>query len=78
MSNRNVTECTHFVTSSCDSLLLRQQQAKGWTLDKIKANPEKRFFKSHANLKQLPVGTAKGLKVNLVQSCYHYLYGSVR
>ena len=38
-------------------------QAQGWTLEKIKSNPGRRFIKSHANLKQLPVGTAKGLKV---------------
>eukprot|EP00903_Cladosiphon_okamuranus_P015917 g14702.t1 len=38
-------------------------EAQCWTLEKIKSNPGKRFFKSHANLKQLPVGTAKGLKV---------------
>lgn len=39
------------------------QQAQGWTLETIMSTPDKRFIKSHANLKQLPVGTAKGLKV---------------
>lgn len=38
-------------------------QAQGWTMEAIKSTPDKRFFKSHANLKQLPVGSAKGLKV---------------
>ncbi|CAN0428112.1 unnamed protein product, partial [Ectocarpus sp. 13 AM-2016] len=27
------------------------------------STPNRRFFKSHSNLKQLPVGSAKGLKV---------------
>ncbi|CAM9593461.1 unnamed protein product [Ectocarpus sp. 12 AP-2014] len=41
----------------------RDREAQGWTLEKIKSTPNKRFFKSHSNLKQLPVGSAKGLKV---------------
>eukprot|EP00752_Nemacystus_decipiens_P013824 g12273.t1 len=39
------------------------REAQGWTLEAIKSSPNRRFLKSHANLKQLPVGTAKGLKV---------------
>eukprot|EP00903_Cladosiphon_okamuranus_P008699 g8335.t1 len=39
------------------------QEAQGWTLEKIKSSPDRRFMKSHANLKLLPVGKAKGLKV---------------
>ncbi|CAN0199736.1 unnamed protein product [Scytosiphon promiscuus] len=38
-------------------------EAQGWTLDTINSTPNRRFFKSHSNLKQLPVGSAKGLKV---------------
>ncbi|CAM9312324.1 unnamed protein product [Hapterophycus canaliculatus] len=38
-------------------------EATNWTLDKIKANPKQRFFKSHANIKDLPCGKAPGVKV---------------
>ena len=41
-------------------------QATNWTLDKIVANQEKRFFKTHANLKDLPCGKAPGVKVRAV------------
>lgn len=40
-------------------------QAPGWTLDKINLNVERRFFKTHANLKDIPAGSARGLKVEL-------------
>ncbi|CAB1115455.1 AST [Ectocarpus sp. CCAP 1310/34] len=64
----------------------RDHEAKGWTLEKIKSNPERRFFKSHANLKQLPVGTAKGVKVIYVArnpkdvsvSLYHHVRNKQR
>lgn len=38
-------------------------QAENWTLDLVRSTPYRRFMKSHSNLKDLPVGTAKGLKV---------------
>lgn len=38
-------------------------QATNWTLDKINANTKQRFFKTHANLKDLPCGKAPGVKV---------------
>lgn len=38
-------------------------QAQNWTLDLLKSTPNRRFMKSHANVKDLPVGAAKGLKV---------------
>ncbi|CAM9357066.1 unnamed protein product [Ascophyllum nodosum] len=38
-------------------------EAVNCTLEKIKSTPNRRFMKSHANLKELPVGRAKGLKV---------------
>lgn len=41
-------------------------QAKRWTLDTLKSTPDRRFMKTHANLKDLPAGTAKGLKVSIV------------
>ncbi|CAM9759274.1 unnamed protein product, partial [Discosporangium mesarthrocarpum] len=44
--------------------LLQEREAKGWeTLDQVKANPDRRFFKTHANLATLPAGTAPGAKV---------------
>eukprot|EP00904_Undaria_pinnatifida_P003267 jgi/Undpi1/12941/HiC_scaffold_7.g02607.m1 len=33
------------------------------TLDELKSTPNRRFMKTHANLHDLPAGTAKGLKV---------------
>ncbi|CAM9568921.1 unnamed protein product [Ectocarpus fasciculatus] len=75
-----------------ESLLFRQpespppeyqldREAQGWTLEKIRSTPNRRFFKSHANLKQMPVGSAKGLKVIYVArnpkdvsvSLYHHV-----
>ena len=44
------------------------KQAVNCTLEKIKSTPNRRFMKSHANLKELPVGRAKGLKVGSVNS----------
>lgn len=35
-------------------------------MEKINSTPNRRFMKSHANLKELPVGKAKGLKVGAV------------
>lgn len=46
-------------------------QAQNWTLDLLRSTPQRRFMKSHANLKGLPVGAAKGLKVSLK---YHFLF----
>lgn len=43
----------------CDS------QAGEWNLETIKANPKQRFFKTHANLKDLPCGKAPGVKVTV-------------
>lgn len=43
-------------------------QATNWTLEKIVANQEKRFFKTHANLKDLPCGKAPGVKVRLTDA----------
>ncbi|CAB1104592.1 AST [Ectocarpus sp. CCAP 1310/34] len=42
---------------------LGEKEATNWTLDKIVANSDKRFFKTHANLKDLPCGKAPGVKV---------------
>lgn len=42
------------------------RQATNWTLEKIVENPKQRFFKSHANLKDLPCGKAPGVKVRFV------------
>lgn len=42
------------------------KQALNWTMEKIRSTPNRRFMKSHANLKELPVGKAKGLKVGAV------------
>ncbi|CAM9256321.1 unnamed protein product, partial [Laminaria digitata] len=39
------------------------EEARGWTPEKIVATHERRFFKSHANLKDLPCGKAPGVKV---------------
>eukprot|EP00904_Undaria_pinnatifida_P003263 jgi/Undpi1/12938/HiC_scaffold_7.g02604.m1 len=39
------------------------REAKNWTLDALKSTPDRRFMKTHARLKDLPVGTATGLKV---------------
>lgn len=48
-------------------------QAKHWTLDALKSTANRRFMMTHANLKDLPAGSAKGLKVGvllyLVKSC---------
>ncbi|CAN0392624.1 unnamed protein product, partial [Ascophyllum nodosum] len=38
-------------------------EAKNWTLETLRSTPKRRFMKSHANLKDLPVGSAQGLKV---------------
>ena len=38
-------------------------QATNWILEKINANTERRFFKTHANLKDIPCGKAPGVKV---------------
>eukprot|EP00904_Undaria_pinnatifida_P001158 jgi/Undpi1/11042/HiC_scaffold_30.g13342.m2 len=38
-------------------------EATGWTPEKIVADPQQRFFKTHANLKDLPCGKAPGVKV---------------
>ena len=46
-------------------------QATGWTPEKIVANPKRRFFKSHANRKDLPCGKAPGVKVCM--HIYHVL-----
>ncbi|CAM9306503.1 unnamed protein product, partial [Laminaria digitata] len=43
--------------------LLADIGAKGWTPEQIVATPERRFFKTHANLKDLPCGKAPGVKV---------------
>ncbi|CAM9817820.1 unnamed protein product [Ectocarpus sp. 8 AP-2014] len=43
--------------------MLGEKEATNWTLDKIVANSDKRFFKTHANLKDLPCGKAPGVKV---------------
>ena len=40
-------------------------QAKNWTLETLRSTPKRRFMKSHANLKDLPVGSAQGLKVSV-------------
>eukprot|EP00904_Undaria_pinnatifida_P003266 jgi/Undpi1/12940/HiC_scaffold_7.g02606.m1 len=39
------------------------REAKNWTLDALRSTPNRRFMKTHANLNDLPAGTAKGLKV---------------
>lgn len=56
-------------------------QAQNWTLEALKSSPDRRFMKSHANLKDLPVGSAKGLKVrtprvvfDLNLTCYDALH----
>lgn len=38
-------------------------EAQSWTLDELRSTPNRRFMKTHANLKDLPAGAAKGLKV---------------
>ena len=40
-------------------------EAKNWTLETLRSTPKRRFMKSHANLKDLPVGSAQGLKVSV-------------
>ncbi|CAM9660288.1 unnamed protein product [Ectocarpus sp. 12 AP-2014] len=60
---------------------IRDAEAKGWTLETIKSTPDRRFMKTHANLKNLPAGSAKGLKVIYVArnpkdvcvSLYHHV-----
>lgn len=52
--------------SSSISLPASCDQAKNWTLDTLKSTPNRRFMKTHANLKDLPAGTAKGLKVSIM------------
>ncbi|CAN0122514.1 unnamed protein product [Ascophyllum nodosum] len=42
---------------------LAQREATNWILEKINANTERRFFKTHANLKDIPCGKAPGVKV---------------
>ena len=49
---------------SIDVLARQPAQAQNWTIDSLRSTPQRRFMKSHANLKQLPVGAAKGLKVS--------------
>lgn len=39
------------------------REAKHWTLDALKSTANRRFMMTHANLKDLPAGSAKGLKV---------------
>ncbi|CAM9126316.1 unnamed protein product [Hapterophycus canaliculatus] len=51
----------HF--SESEPLGIRDLEAKNWTLETLKSTPTRRFMKSHANLKDLPVGSAKGVKV---------------
>ncbi|CAN0122078.1 unnamed protein product [Scytosiphon promiscuus] len=51
----------HF--SESEPAEIRDLEARNWTLEKLKSTPNRRFMKSHANLKDLPVGSAKGLKV---------------
>ncbi|CAN0329358.1 unnamed protein product [Pylaiella littoralis] len=60
---------------------LRYFEAQNWTLEALKSTPNRRFMKSHANLKDLPAGCAKGLKVVYVArnpydvcvSLYHHI-----
>ncbi|CAN0059913.1 unnamed protein product, partial [Choristocarpus tenellus] len=37
--------------------------APGWTLDLLNSTTKRRFFKTHANVKDLPAGSAPGVKV---------------
>jgi hypothetical protein len=37
---------------------LAKREAPGWSLDKLNAYPEKRYFKSHARYRHLPKGNA--------------------
>ncbi|CAM9623306.1 unnamed protein product, partial [Ectocarpus sp. 8 AP-2014] len=64
-----------------DGPAVRYKEAQNWTLDKLKSTQNRRFMKSHANLTDLPVGSAKGLKViyvarnpkDVVVSLYHHV-----
>ncbi|CAN0436574.1 unnamed protein product [Pylaiella littoralis] len=84
---KNYTEVVPWMESlmfreSDPNKVRRGSQAQGWTMETIKSTPHRRFLKSHANLKQLPVGTAKGLKVIYVArnpkdvsvSLYHHAH----
>ncbi|CAN0192178.1 unnamed protein product [Scytosiphon promiscuus] len=42
---------------------LGKMEATDWTIEKINQISEQRFFKTHANLKDLPCGKAPGVKV---------------
>ena len=45
------------------ALAISPAQAQNWTLDELRSTPNRRFMKTHANIKDLPAGAAKGLKV---------------
>ena len=42
-------------------------QAAGFTLGDIVANKDRRFFKTHANIKDVPCGKAYGVKVYAIE-----------
>lgn len=67
-STKNYTEVVPWLESltfsgAKDKPAASQHEAQNWTLDLLRSTPQRRFMKSHANLKGLPVGAAKGLKV---------------
>lgn len=63
-----MTKLTFLLTHCCPPPLPDHAptQATNWTMEKIKANEEQRFFKTHANLKDLPCGKAPGVKVRKI------------
>lgn len=74
------TEAIPWLEAATTGSILNDREATGWTIESISAAPGPRFFKTHANYKDLPRGSAKGLKIiyvarnpkDVVVSLYHH------